>query len=399
MAVTCLPAVALSDALVAAQPAYERYDNSEMKLAVSFALVVLGVQAQTIDARLDALVAPYRENDAPGMVAVLIREGQVAWQTAFGLANLETHRAITPDTQFELASMTKQFTAMAIMILSEQGKLKFDDTLEKYCPEFPAYARTIRIRDLLHHVSGLPDYEELMVGKISDNFFRSSKGPPAAHEFTSAEVLKTLSRQPKLKYAAGSRFEYSNSGYEVLGQIVERVSGKRYAEFLKEKIFDPLGMEDTLVLDERKHSGPHLALAYRKRNAHWEDITYSPENYEYGDGGVESTGKDLFKWDQALYTGKLVRPATLDLAFTPGRTSNGKVIETHFFEHPSAYGFGWFVSSEKAAAVLEHGGDWSGYRTHIIRVPSRHVTVIVLTNSSNGDVVRIAHRMIEIAEN
>lgn len=399
MAETCLPAVALSDALVAAQPAYERYDNSEMKLAVSFALVVLGVQAQTIDARLEALVAPYRENDAPGMVAVLIREGQVAWQTAFGLANLETHRAITPDTQFELASMTKQFTAMAIMILSEQGKLKFDDTLEKYCPEFPAYARTISIRDLLHHVSGLPDYEELMVGKISDNFFRSSKGPPAAHEFTSAEVLKTLSRQPKLKYAAGSRFEYSNSGYEVLGQIVERVSGKRYAEFLKEKIFDPLGMEDTLVLDERKHSGPHLALAYRKRNAHWEDITYSPENYEYGDGGVESTGKDLFQWDQALYTGKLVRPATLDLAFTPGRTSNGKVIETHFFEHPSAYGFGWFVSSAKAAAVLEHGGDWSGYRTHIIRVPSRHVTAIVLTNSSNGDVVRIAHRMIEIAEN
>ena len=145
--------------------------------------------------------------------------------------------------------------------------------------------------------------------------------------------------------------------------------------------------------------GPHLALAYRKRNAQWEDITYSPENYEYGDGGVESTGKDLFKWDQALYTGKLVRPATLDLAFTPGRTSNGKVIETHFFEHPSAYGFGWFVSSEKAAAVLEHGGDWSGYRTHIIRVPLRHVTAIVLTNSSNGDVVRIAHRMIEIAEN
>lgn len=178
MAATCLPAVALSDALVAAQPAYERYDNSEMKLAVSFALVVLGVQAQTIDARLDALVAPYRENDAPGMVAVLIRQGQVAWQTAFGLANLETHRAITPDTQFELASMTKQFTAMAIMILSEQGKLKFDDTLEKYCPEFPAYARTIRIRDLLHHVSGLPDYEELMVGRLATIFFVPRKARP-----------------------------------------------------------------------------------------------------------------------------------------------------------------------------------------------------------------------------
>jgi CubicO group peptidase (beta-lactamase class C family) len=258
--------------------------------------------------------------------------------------------------------MTKQFTAMAIMILSEQGKLKFDDTLDKYCPEFPAYARTIHIRDLLHHVSGLPDYEALMVGKSGDDFFRSSKSPPAAHEFTSAEVLKTLSLQPKLKFAPGSRFEYSNSGYEVLGQIIERVSGKRYAEFLKQRIFDPLGMRDTLVLDERKHSGPRLALAYKKRHGRWEDITYSPENYEYGDGGVESTGNDLVKWDQALQrigarsasvvrdsaenAGKLVRRATLDMAFTPGRTNDGKVIETHFFEYPSAYGFGWFVSSE-----------------------------------------------------
>jgi CubicO group peptidase (beta-lactamase class C family) len=288
---------------------------------------------------------------------------------------------------------------MAIMILYEHGKIKFDDTLDKYCPEFPAYARSIRIRDLLHHVSGLPDYEKLTVGTIGDNFFRSSKGPPAEHEFTSAEVLRTLSRQPRLEFAPGSRFEYSNSGYEVLGQIVERVSGKRYAEFLKEKIFDSLGMQGTLVLDERKHSGPHLALAYRKRNGQWKDITYSPESYEYGDGGVESTGNDLFKWDQALYTGKLVRRSTLDLAFRPGRTSSGKIIETHFFEYPSAYGFGWFISSENGATVLEHGGEWSGYRTDIIRVPSRQVTAIVLTNSSNNDVGQIAHRMIEIAGN
>src|SRR5579863_5098916 len=381
------------------RPSSGSYDSCELKLAAVFALVVLCIQAQTINARLDALVAPYREANAPGVVAILIREGRVNWQTAFGLADLETHRPITADTQFELASMTKQFTAMAIMILSEQGKLKFDDTLDKYCPEFPAYARTIHIRDLLHHVSGLPDYEELMVGKIGDNFFRSSKSPPAAREFTSAEVLKTLSRQPKLKFTPGSRFEYSNSGYEVLGQIVERATGKRYADFLKEKIFDPLGMHDTLVLDERKQSGPHLALAYRKRNGQWEDITYSPENYEYGDGGVESTGNDLFKWDEALSAGKLVRRATLDLAFTPARTNNGTVIETHFFEHPSAYGFGWFVSLEKDAVVLEHGGDWSGYRTHIIRVPSRQVTAIVLTNSSNNDVGEIAHRIIEIAGN
>jgi len=368
-----------------------------MKLAAVFAIAVAGLPAQTISSRLDALVAPWREANAPGMAAILIRDGRVTWQTAFGLADLDTRRPIALDTQFELASVTKQFTAMGIMILAEEGKLKFDDTLDRYCPKFPAYARTIHIRDLLHHVSGLPDYEELMVGKIGDNFFRSSKGPRAAHEFTSAEVLKTLSRQPRLRFAPRSQFEYSNSGYEVLGQIIERASGKRYAGFLKEKIFDPLAMHDTLVLDERKHSGSRLALAYRKRNGKWEDITYSPENYEYGDGGVESTANDLVKWDQALYTSKLVRPATLSLAFTPARTRDGKVIETHFFGHPSSYGFGWFVGSENGAAVLEHGGDWSGYRTHIVRVPSRHMTAVVLTNSSNDDVEQIAHRMIEIA--
>ena len=200
-----------------------------MKLAAVLALVALGVQAQTIGERLDALVAPYREANAPGMVALLIRDGRVTWQTAFGLADVEAHRRITPDTQFELASMTKQFTAMAIMILSEHGKLKFDDTLDKYCPEFPAYARTIHIRDLLHHVSGLPDYEELMVGKIGDSFFRSSKGPPAAHEFTSAEVLKTLSRQPKLKFSPGSRFEYNNSGYGGFGTRDARLGGQTMA--------------------------------------------------------------------------------------------------------------------------------------------------------------------------
>ncbi len=284
-----------------------------------------------------------------------------------------------------------------VLIGGASATVQFAGVVEAGLYQLNVVVRTIRIRDLLHHVSGLPDYEELMVGKIGDDFFRSSKGPPAAHEFTSGEVLKTLSRQPKLNFAPGSRFEYSNSGYEVLGQIIERVSGERYAEFLKEKIFDPLDMRHTLVLDERKHFGPRLALAYRKRNGRWEDITYSPENYEYGDGGVESTGNDLVKWDQALGAGKLVRRATLDLAFTPGRTNDGKVIETHFFEYPSAYGFGWFVSSEDNAVVLEHDGDWSGYRTHILRVPSRRVTAIVLTNSSNDDVRRIAHRMIEIA--
>jgi CubicO group peptidase (beta-lactamase class C family) len=216
---------------------------------------------------------------------------------------------------------------MAIMILADQGKVQFDDTLSKFCPEFPDYARTITIRHLLNHTSGLPDYEELLVGKEDANFFRSSKSPPAAHEFTAVETLQILSSQKALRFSPGEKFEYSNSGYVVLGQIIERVSGKRYAEFLQESIFDPLEMRDTLAVDERKQKVPRLALGYEKQKGKWRDITYSSLNLIYGEDNVVSTIDDLYKWDQALYTERMVRGATLEMAFTPGRTNDGKLIE------------------------------------------------------------------------
>lgn len=355
-----------------------------------------GVHAQTLNARLDALLNDWKQKNAPGMAAALVRDGRIEYRKAFGFADLEARRPITPDTQFLLASLTKQFTAMAIMILAERHKLQFDDSLAKFCPEFPDYARSITIRNLLNHTAGLTQYQELLVGKIDENYFRSSKSPPAAHEFTAAEALEVLSRQQKLRFTPGEKFEYSDSAYVVLGQIIERITGERYAEFLKETIFDPLRMQDTLVVDERKQQAPRLALAYEKRNGRWQDITYSPENSVYGEDGIYSTINDLYKWDQALYTDRLVSHSTLEMAFTPGRTNDGKEIATEVFTHPSSYGFGWFISSIHGQKVFEHSGGWSGYATHILRVPGRRVTAIVLTNSSNEDVPDIAWEMAEI---
>jgi CubicO group peptidase (beta-lactamase class C family) len=286
---------------------------------------------------------------------------------------------------------------MAIMILAERHRLQFDDTLAKFCPEFPAYARTITIRNLLNHTAGLTQYDDILGVKLDENYFRSSKSPPAAHELTAAEVLQILSRQEKLRFTPGDKFEYSDSAYVVLGQIVERLTGERYAEFLKETIFDPLGMHDTLVVDERKQKVPRLALGYAKRDGKWRDVTYSPENAVYGEDGIYSTINDLYKWDQALYTERLVSRATLEMAFTPGHTNDGKEIRTDLLTHPSSYGFGWFISSLHGEKTVEHSGGWSGYATHIFRVPSRQVTAIVLTNSSNGDVPEIAAQMAEIA--
>jgi CubicO group peptidase (beta-lactamase class C family) len=361
------------------------------------AFVGVRVHAQTLNARLDALLNDWREKNAPGMAALLVRNGRIEYRKVFGFANLDARTPITADTQFLLASLTKQFTAMAIMILAERHKLQFDDTLAKFCPEFPDYARTITIRQLLNHTAGLTQYQELLVGKVDENYFRSSKSPPAAHEFTAAEALQVLSRQRNLRFTPGEKFEYSDSAYVVLAQIVERLTGRRYAEFLKETIFDPLGMNDTLVVDERKQKVPRLALAYAKRNGQWQDITYTPENSIYGEDGIYSTINDLYKWDQALYTERLVSRSTLEMAFTPGRTNDGKEIVTDLFTHRSSYGFGWFISSLHGEKVVEHSGGWSGYATHILRVPSRRVTAIVLTNSSNDDVPDIAWEMAENA--
>ena len=355
------------------------------------------VHAQTISHKIDDLLADWKEKNGPGMAAMLIRDGKVEYRKAFGLADLEAHTRITPKTQFLLASVTKQFTAMAIMILVERGKLQLDDPLAKFCPEFPDYAKTITIRNLLYHTAGLTQYQELLVGKVDENYFRSSKSPPAAHEFTAAEALEALSRQEKLRFTPGQKFEYSDSAYVILGQIIERLTGKRYAEFLKDAIFDPLGMHDTLVVDERMQKAPRLALAYGKRNGRWEDITYTPENHIYGEEGIVSTLDDLYKWDQSLYTERLVSRAMLEIAFTPGRTNDGQEIRADRLFWASSYGFGWFISSLDGGKVLEHSGGWAGYGTDILRVPSRRVTAIVLSNSSNSDVPDIAVQMVKIA--
>ena len=371
-----------------------------MACFVLVAFLSVGVHAETLTDRLNDLLDNWNVKGGPGMAAVLIRDGKIAYQKTFGLADLEAHTAIRRNTQFLLASVTKQFTAMAILMLVEQHKLRLEDRLATFCPEFPAYAPTITIRHLLNHTAGLTQYEELLIGKqLPENYFRSSKSPPAPHEFTAAEALRVLSRQETLRFPPGERFEYSDSAYVVLAQIIERVTGERYAEFLKERIFDPLGMKDTLVVDERKQKVPRLALAYERGPDDWKDITYTPENSIYGEDGIYSTVDDLYRWDQALYTERLVGRATLEMAFTPGLNNEGKEIVTDILSRPSSYGFGWFISSLNGEKDVEHPGGWSGYVTYILRLPSRRLTAIVLSNSSNGDVPEIAQEMVEMAMN
>ena len=366
-------------------------------LALFVLFTAAGLRAQSLASRLNSLLDDWNDKNGPGLAAILIRDGRIGYRRTFGFADLDARTRITSDTQFLTASITKQFTAMAIMILAERHKLQIDDPLSKFCPEFPAYAREITLRNLLTHTSGIAEYDDLLGVTNYDTYFRSSMGPPAAHEWTSLEILQFLSRQQKLRFPPGEKFEYSSSGYVILAQIIERVTGQRYAEFLKENIFDPLDMRDTLVVDERKQKVPRLALGYAKRDGRWQDVTYSPENSVYGEDGIYSTVNDLYKWDQALYGDRLVSRAMLEMAFTPGRTRDGNEISADILSRPSSYGFGWSISSIRGEKTVEHSGGWSGYGTHILRLPARRMSAIVLMNSQNDDAPIIAQHMIEIA--
>jgi CubicO group peptidase (beta-lactamase class C family) len=324
--------------------------------------------------RVDALLAPWSKGDAPGAAVLVIKDGQVVVKKGYGLASVEDKQPIEPDTAFLLCSLTKQFTAMAVMILAERGKLRYEDTLSSFFPEFPPYAQSITIRHLLQHTAGFPEYDDLFLasGKIDRFWPRSAKSKPSSFEPTSKDVLRILAEQKELRFAPGEKFEYSNSGYVVLAQVVEKVSGQTFAQFLQQEIFQPLGMKNSRLYDETRPTIPKRATSYKlAANGVYREIDHAPQNAVYGEDNIYTTVEDLYHWDQALYTEKLVRAATLKEAFTPGKLNNGTATR---------YGFGWFVDEVLGLEALVHGGSWLGFRTYVLRFPDQRFTVVVLSN-------------------
>lgn len=311
-------------------------------------------------AQVDALMGQLVQGDSPGAAVIVIKDGRVLHKKGYGYANLETKTPITPDTAFDLASVSKQFTAMAVMILAERGKLSFDDPLTKFFPQFADYARKITVRHLLNHTSGLPDYMQLFSREAKQGYQPSSK-----------EMLDLLAKQPQPRFAPGDKWEYSNSGYLMLAMIVEKASGKPFPQFVKENIFQPLGMNDSLVYDHTRPAVKNRAISYARLESGFKNIDYHPLNLVYGDGAVNTSVEELYKWDQALYTEKLVKASTLKQAFTPGKLNNGT---------GTGYGFGWGVGKMLGLEHVSHGGGWVGFRTFITRYPSERFTVIVLSN-------------------
>ena len=320
---------------------------------------------------IDQLFADF-SGERPGAAVLVVKDGKRILSKAYGLANLETKTPCSSKSNFRLASVTKQFTAMSILILSERGKLSLNDKMMKFLPEFPDYGKEITIRHLLTHTSGLPDYEDFMPAGL-------------IIPLSDRDVLHILRQQTNGRFAPGSQFNYSNSGYACLALIVEVVSGQTFPAFLKQNIFDPLGMSNSVAYVSGLSTIPDRALGYAKSVEKFEASDQSLTSAVLGDGGIYSSTKDLFKWDQALYTEKLVSQRLLKDAFSVhSQTSDFK---------GSGYGYGWYIGTNNGIHNVWHYGSTCGFRTQITRFPERKLSIVILTNRREADLAPITEKL------
>lgn len=326
--------------------------------------------ATDVTQAVDSLFAAYAGSTVPGASVVVIRNGQVVVRRAYGMADLERHIEATPETNYRLASVSKQFTAMAVMLLAQDGKLRYDQPIRDFLAELPPAAQPVTVRHLLNHTSGLWDYEALIPADRTT-------------QLDDDDVLTLVASKDSLSTPPGVAYCYSNSGYVLLGMIVARVSGMSYPEFLRTRIFGPLGMRSSVAHVEGSDTVPRRAYGYSPRSGSFVQTDQSVTSATLGDGGIYSNVDDLVLWDRVLAGKQLIDRASLVEATTPPMLPGG----------PSEYGFGWFVDRYRGENRWRHTGETSGFRNAILRFPERKLTIVILTNRSSGEPQAIAERI------
>ena len=338
--------------------------------------------------KLESIFAGVANADSPGFAVLVRQDGRTVFERGYGVRELRSRTPIDAATDFRLASFTKQFTAMSVMLLVHDGKLRYDQTLDRFFPGFPAWAKAVTVRHLLTHTAGLPDYEDLMEG-----------GPwTKERQIQDAEALELIRRQAKPKFAAGTSWSYSNSAYVVLGLIVAKVSGQRFPEFLQARIFGPVGMRNTIAYVKGTNTVPNRAFGHSGKDGGFVETDQSSTSATLGDGGVYSNLQDLAKWDAALAAHTLLSEAEMKAAITPAKLAGGAPTfwpKTPGDDNlapgkPVEYGFGWFLDSYRGHSRMWHSGTTTGFRTIIDRFPREKLTIVILANRSDLDVTALA---------
>jgi CubicO group peptidase (beta-lactamase class C family) len=343
---------------------------------------VRGRPEEDLSAQVDRVVEVERKlQQIPGVSLAVCHDGKIVKASGYGLANVELDVPVTPDTIFQTGSVGKQFTAMGVMMLVEEGKIGLDVKIPNYVPESPAGWKEVTVRELLTHTSGIADYggEEDTMAKGVINFRK---------DYTEEELIQAFANMP-VDFAPGERWKYSNTGYVLLGVIIHRVTGEFYGDFLQERIFRPLGMTSTRIISEADIV-PHRSSGYRLvkgvlKNQEW----VSPTLNTTADGALYTNVLDLAKWDAALDRKLLVKPSSYNAMWTPVRLNDGKTYP---------YGFGWSLSGAAGKRVVSHEGAWQGFTMSISRHVDDRWTVIVMTNldSDNSKPERIADGVTKI---
>ena len=343
---------------------------------------------QPSEKQIDAVFSAVTQPDAPGVAVLVRKNGRNVFARGYGVRDLRTHAKIDAATNFRLASCTKQFTAMAIMLLVHDRKLSYGTRISDVFPEFPGYGKTITIRDLLKHTSGLLDYEDLMAQPPPNT------PPEQQAQISDAEVLALLEKQTNTKFPPGTKWAYSNSGYVLLGEIVAKSSGESFPQFLHDRIFAPLGMNNTVAYVKGTNEAPNRAFGYSKSATGWEETDQDATSATLGDGGVYSSLDDLAKWDDALAHHALLSEKQMQPALTPVVVPNGGPVGPD--NEPAAYGFGWFLNPYKGHARMWHYGETIGFRSSIQRFTHDDLTIIVLCNRSDLNPGHLAERVADL---
>lgn len=342
--------------------------------------------------RIDSLFAPLAARRSPGLAVLIRQNGRTVFERGYGVRELRTFAKIDAKTNFRLASFTKQFTAMAIMLLVHDGTLRYDERLTDLFPNFPTYGRAITIRHLLTHTAGLPDYEDLMVENAS------------GHQIKDNEVLTLLQQRTIPKFAAGESWAYSNSAYVLLGLIIAKVSGGPFGEFLHDRIFAPLHMNKTLVFVNGTNSVSNRAFGHIQQRDGLVESDQSSTSATLGDGGVYSNLRDLAKWDTALHDHTLLSEEEMRDALTPARLNDGSQPKWPISPgednlnpgKPVSYGFGWFLDPYESHERMWHSGTTMGFRTVIDRFTWDKLAIIILCNRTDLDPSKLALQAADI---